>query len=81
MSVKIMTAREAMDLVPDGATVATGGFIGASFGEELAMELENRFLAVSYTHLSSVSTRSPASSTGMSRIIKPLFSKMRRAFG
>ena len=44
MSVKIMTAREAMDLVPDGATVATGGFIGASFGEELAMELENRFL-------------------------------------
>lgn len=44
MSFKIMTAREAMDLVPDGATVATGGFIGASFGEELAMELENRFL-------------------------------------
>ena len=38
------TAREAMDLVPDGATVATGGFIGASFAEELALELENRFL-------------------------------------
>ena len=31
MSVKIMTAREAMDLVPDGATVATGGFIGRQF--------------------------------------------------
>ena len=44
MSVKILTAREAMDLVPDGATVATGGFIGASFAEELALELENRFL-------------------------------------
>jgi propionate CoA-transferase len=44
MSVKILTARQAADLVPNNANFATAGFIGASFPEELAMALEERFL-------------------------------------
>jgi propionate CoA-transferase len=44
MSVKILTARQAADLVPDGANFATGGFIGASFPEEIAIAIEERFI-------------------------------------
>ena len=44
MSVKILTARQAADLVPDGATLAANGFIGASTPEELLMALEERFV-------------------------------------
>lgn len=45
MAVKVLTARQAADLVPNGANFATGGFIGASFPEEIANSLEERFLA------------------------------------
>ena len=33
---KLVTARQAMDLIADGDTVATGGFVGSGFAEGLA---------------------------------------------
>jgi len=44
MDSKIMVAAEAARLVPDGATVATGGFVGIGFPENLAVALERRFV-------------------------------------
>ncbi len=41
---KIVSAEEAVRIIRDGDTVATGGFIGAGFAEEIAVELENYFL-------------------------------------
>jgi propionate CoA-transferase len=41
---KIMSAEEAVNRIPDGATVATGGFVGTGFCEQIAIALENRFL-------------------------------------
>jgi propionate CoA-transferase len=40
----IMTAREAANLVSDGDTLLTDGFIGSCFAEELAIGLEQRFV-------------------------------------
>lgn len=42
---KILSAKEAVRLIRDGDTLATGGFIGAGFAEEIAVELEQHFLA------------------------------------
>jgi len=42
---QILSAAEAMARVPSGATVATGGFVGIGFPEELAVALKERFLA------------------------------------
>ena len=42
---KIVTAAEAVRLVHDGDTVATGGFVGIGFAEGIAVALEARFLA------------------------------------
>lgn len=39
-----MTAKEAAQMIPDGATLGTNGFGGAAFPEEVAQEIENRFL-------------------------------------
>ncbi len=44
MAVKFMTAKEAAQMIPDGATLGTNGFGGAAFPEEVAQEIENRFL-------------------------------------
>ncbi len=41
---KITSAREAVSQIKDGATVATGGFVGTGFPEELAIAIEERFL-------------------------------------
>ncbi len=42
---KIVSAAEAVALVRDGDTLATGGFVGIGFPEGLAVALEQRFLA------------------------------------
>jgi len=41
---KILTPEEAVRIIRDGDTVATGGFVGAWFAEEIAIQLEQRFL-------------------------------------
>jgi len=41
---KIVSARDAVRLVHDGDTVATGGFVGIGFAENLAVALEEAFL-------------------------------------
>ncbi len=42
---KIVSAAEAVRLIHDGNTVATGGFVGIGFAEGIAVALEERFLA------------------------------------
>ncbi len=42
---KVVTAREAVRLIRDGDTVATGGFVGIGFAEEIAIALEELYLA------------------------------------
>jgi len=42
---KIVSAAEAVRLIHDGDTVATGGFVGIGFAEGIAVALEERFLA------------------------------------
>lgn len=41
---KVVTPREAVQLIRDGDTVMTSGFVGIGFAEELALALEARFL-------------------------------------
>ena len=41
---KVVSARDAVRLVKDGDTVATGGFVGIGFAENIAVALEQRFL-------------------------------------
>ncbi len=42
---KVVTADAAAQIILDGDTVATGGFVGNGFAEELAVALERRFQA------------------------------------
>ena len=42
---KVVTAADAVRLIRDGDTVATGGFVGIGFAEEIAVALEELFLA------------------------------------
>lgn len=44
---KVVTAQEAVQLVRSGDTIATGGFVGIGFAEEVAIALEKRFLNAS----------------------------------
>ena len=41
---KVVSAAEAVRLIHDGDTVATGGFVGIGFAEEVAVALEARFM-------------------------------------
>ena len=41
---KVVTAQEAVRIIRDGDTIATGGFVGISFPEEIAIELKNYYL-------------------------------------
>ncbi len=41
---KVVSAEEAVRVIRDGDTVATGGFVGIGFPEEIAVRLENHFL-------------------------------------
>lgn len=41
---KVVSVDEAISVIKDGDTIATGGFVGIGFAEELAKGLENRFL-------------------------------------
>jgi propionate CoA-transferase len=43
---KIVTAAEAVRLIHDGDTIATGGFVGIGFAENIAVALEQRFLGI-----------------------------------
>ncbi len=42
---KIVSAAEAVRLIRDGDTVATGGFVGIGFAEEIAIALEDLYLS------------------------------------
>ncbi len=42
---KVVSAADAVRLIRDGDTVATGGFVGIGFAEEIALALEERFLS------------------------------------
>ena len=41
---EIVSVTEAVRIIRDGDTVATSGFVGIGFAEELAIELENEYL-------------------------------------
>jgi len=41
---KVVSAAEAVQLIRDGDTIATGGFVGIGFAEEIALALKQRFL-------------------------------------
>jgi hypothetical protein len=41
---KVMSARHAVQLIRDGDTIATAGFVGIGFAENIAVALELRFL-------------------------------------
>jgi len=44
MGVKFITAKEAAYMIPNGITFGSNGFMGTTFAEEIAMEIEKRFL-------------------------------------
>jgi propionate CoA-transferase len=41
---KVVSARDAVRLIQDGDTVATSGFVGIGFAENIAVALEELFL-------------------------------------
>src|SRR5450631_1099946 len=47
---KIVSAAEAVALIRDGDTVATSGFVGIGFAEEIAIALEQRFQSSGAPH-------------------------------
>ena len=53
---KIVSATDAVRLIRDGDTVATGGFVGIGFAEGIAVALEELFLAKSSQHFKSSGT-------------------------
>jgi propionate CoA-transferase len=51
---KVVSAADAVKLIRDGDALATGGFVGIGFAEEIAIAIEQRFLASRDTDTSSV---------------------------
>ncbi len=51
---KLVSAREAVRLIRDGDTVATGGFVGIGFAEEIAIALEELFLSTEEQYFQAV---------------------------
>ena len=41
---KVVSAADAVKLIRDGDTLATGGFVGIGFAEEIAIAIEQRFV-------------------------------------
>ena len=50
---KVVSATDAVRLIRDGDTVATGGFVGIGFAEGIAVALEELFLAEASQHFAS----------------------------
>jgi propionate CoA-transferase len=48
---KVVSAAEAVRLIRDGDTIATGGFVGIGFAEEIAVALEELYLSSEGHHL------------------------------
>src|ERR1700686_879609 len=48
---KIVSAAEAVRLIRDGDTLATGGFVGIGFAEEIAVALEALYLSTEAQHI------------------------------
>ena len=42
---KVVSAADAVKLIRDGDTLATGGFVGIGFAEEIAIAIEQRFVS------------------------------------
>src|SRR6516162_7102798 len=42
---KVVAAAEAVKLIRDGDTLATGGFVGIGFAEEIAIAMEQQFVS------------------------------------
>ena len=51
---KIVSARDAVRLIRDGDTVATGGFVGIGFAEEIAIALEELYFSTEERYLQAV---------------------------
>src|SRR5437870_885601 len=51
---KILSPADAVRLIRDGDTVATGGFVGIGFAEEIAIALEELYLSTDAQYLQSV---------------------------
>ena len=51
---KVVSAAHAVKLIRDGDTLATGGFVGIGFAEEIAIAIEQRFLAARDAEASTV---------------------------
>jgi len=51
---KVVSAADAVRLIRDGDTVATGGFVGIGFAEEIAIALEELYLSTDQQYLQSV---------------------------
>src|SRR5499427_2433002 len=48
---KIVSAEEAVRLIRNGDTIATGGFVGIGFAEEIAVALEALYLSKDEEHI------------------------------